>query len=504
MSDEGLYLIASEEVDSKKIDSKLWAKAEFLADEHHENIKYEYIKLRVEQLQESSEYGEPNQESNETMNNGGNYFSRHWKGENSLVWAYWVNGIVFNFVAVFLITILSESDLLGFNVWLTIMLFIYPLLIWSWVGIWRSAGHYLILSKDDSSKSSTWAYLARFGVIIGILQNIPVLVDTISLYEVGNSEMLNQYFVEYVGDTDIKLTGYINDNAVNSLISNFEQNPSRTTLLIDSPGGLLSSAFKLADYIEENDIIVAAQEKCFSACLLLLASSSTGVASTKSELAFHHPEDVTEFISSKMIQAGFEEEEEYYQRFRRYGVSEENLEAYRKEGWVNLSLGQAYEANILNVIWEEEDNQFFNAYEFCQTNNCFTIPVFSQQGTQKSIFDLSQGDCFDDAGIVDLSEGEQRVLILPCETEHDNEVFALFDLNIEAFPGNEKINDISNDECLLYFENYIGNDYYESTIEITTFHPTAESWVLGDKEVVCLAYDMNLKKLDSTVRNSKL
>ena len=330
----------------------------------------------------------------ETKSVSPNYFTRHWKGENSLVWAYWVNGVALNLVVLFLMTIISETEGFGFNGLIVILMLVYPLLIWSWVGIWQSAGNYLNQSKLDFTKSPTWAYLARFGVILGALQSISGLVDAISLYEVGNSALVNQYFVEFVDDTDIKLTGYINDDSVSLLISHFEQNPKRNALIMNSPGGILSSAFKLADYIEANDIVVGAQEKCFSACLLLMASSSTAVASTKSELAFHHPEDVPEFISSEMIQAGFEAKLEYYERFRRYGVSEENLKAYRKEGWVNLSLGQAYEANILDLIWEEDESQFYKASEFCQSNNCFTIPVLNERGEQKSIFDLSVGDLF--------------------------------------------------------------------------------------------------------------
>jgi hypothetical protein len=55
MGDEGLYLKAMEEVESGKNDSALWAKALTLADGNQEKAKYQYIKLRVEQLSEQNE-----------------------------------------------------------------------------------------------------------------------------------------------------------------------------------------------------------------------------------------------------------------------------------------------------------------------------------------------------------------------------------------------------------------------------------------------------------------
>ena len=123
---------------------------------------------------------------------------------------------------------------------------------------------------------------------------------------------------------------------------------------------------------------------------------------------------------------------------------------------------------------------------------------------KKAFLILVWGICFDDEDIVQPIVGEQRVFIRSCETEHDNEVFSLFDLDLDAFPGSEKIQDVSVAECLLYFKNYVGKDYVESIVDITTLSPTVESWDSGDREVACLAYDMNKNKLNVSVKNSKL
>ena len=78
---------------------------------------------------------------------GSNYIIRHWRGENNLGFAYWVNGIL---LTVLFITILSflKSDsfinnYLGLRSTGIYMLSVYSLLVivsfWQWIGIWRSA-----------------------------------------------------------------------------------------------------------------------------------------------------------------------------------------------------------------------------------------------------------------------------------------------------------------------------------------------------------------------------
>lgn len=54
MSDEDLYLIATNEVEDKDRNAALWAKVIALAEGNKDKAKYQYIKLRVEQLKEKA------------------------------------------------------------------------------------------------------------------------------------------------------------------------------------------------------------------------------------------------------------------------------------------------------------------------------------------------------------------------------------------------------------------------------------------------------------------
>lgn len=116
-------------------------------------------------------------------------------------------------------------------------------------------------------------------------------------------------------------------------------------------------------------------------------------------------------------------------------------------------------------------------------------------------FELQVGDCFDDTamGVNEVTE----VPGLPCSTPHDNEVFALFDLPSGPFPGDEAIDAMAGQGCYDRFESAIGRRYEESELAFVSMYPTEGSWTqIGDREVVCIAYDMEYAKLIGSVLGS--
>lgn len=497
--DQDIYLIASQELERGEINNALWAKAEFLADNHPENTKFEYIKLRVEQLKnEPPKIADRHMDQTEHQVN---YVVRHWKGGNTLSTAYWVNGIGVSLAVLLLITVISESSMLSDAFWLVIMLLALIVSVWSWVGIWRSSTNYIDSARIEKNKGYGWAYAARLSVILGVIQAVPIYVDTFAILGTLESDINTQYYVEQVATTDLKLTGYINDSSVESVLTAFRDNPDLTALIINSPGGFLESAFKLADFIEENGILVGVQERCFSACFLLFAASNTSIATPNSEIAFHHPEATVEFISQDLVQAGIEQDAEYYARFLRYGISQESLNDFREAGWVNLSLGEIHSLGILDLIWILDGNQFHSPIDYCNLNNCFTIPVSSRLDPVVGVMDLEIGNCFNDDGVTEATDGSSLVQLTLCTQEHDNEVISKFELEGEEFPGDD-ISDISLLECLPYFSEYVGQEYLDSSLDIFVLPPTEASWSLGDKVVLCVAFNENLEKLVMTVKDS--
>lgn len=116
-----------------------------------------------------------------------------------------------------------------------------------------------------------------------------------------------------------------------------------------------------------------------------------------------------------------------------------------------------------------------------------------------NVFDLAVGDCFDD------TTGEEEISDVPvvdCAEPHDNEVFHVFDVADGDFPGEDALVQSAEEGCLPAFESYVGRDYATSRLDIFPITPTATSWSSGDREVICALYDVELVKLEGSMRDS--
>lgn len=100
------------------------------------------------------------------------------------------------------------------------------------------------------------------------------------------------------------------------------------------------------------------------------------------------------------------------------------------------------------------------------------------------VFALEVGDCFDQAepagGTVTSVEP------VACDLLHDHEVYAAFELDDEAWPGDEAVADAAEQGCIERFEGFVGVEYADSELEAAAFWPTEESWQeRDDREVLC-------------------
>ena len=122
-------------------------------------------------------------------------------------------------------------------------------------------------------------------------------------------------------------------------------------------------------------------------------------------------------------------------------------------------------------------------------------------------FQIREGDCFDHTGDAYSTEnGEVSSLPgVPCSAPHDNEVFAVFDVNMASFPGADEMNELVFDTCMERFEPFVGRDYESSALDIMTLYPSEDSWKQkNDREVVCAVYDMDSNKLKGTAKGRGL
>ena len=124
-------------------------------------------------------------------------------------------------------------------------------------------------------------------------------------------------------------------------------------------------------------------------------------------------------------------------------------------------------------------------------------------------FQIQIGDCFDD----DLplsAQPEQEAAVeitgvagTPCTDPHDNEVYAVLDLNLSSFPGQEQVADLALEACLERFQAFVGREYEASVLDIYLIYPTSESFTeQDDREVVCSVNHVSDRKLIGSMRGS--
>ena len=101
------------------------------------------------------------------------------------------------------------------------------------------------------------------------------------------------------------------------------------------------------------------------------------------------------------------------------------------------------------------------------------------------ISESTQGDCFNNPSTEEVSEVDP----IDCSDPHELEVFATVTLAGDEYPGDFAIAEVAFDECLQFFEGYIGEPYPTSVYYAFPFTPNESSWDSGDREALCVAYE---------------
>ena len=93
------------------------------------------------------------------------YIGRHWRGENPLIYAFWVNYFALG-ILVQIISSLLERVAPDHGAWaigmIALIIAEIAFVIWAMVGVWRSAGREIDVARQaQPPRSAFWAYVAR-------------------------------------------------------------------------------------------------------------------------------------------------------------------------------------------------------------------------------------------------------------------------------------------------------------------------------------------------------
>jgi hypothetical protein len=99
---------------------------------------------------------------------------------------------------------------------------------------------------------------------------------------------------------------------------------------------------------------------------------------------------------------------------------------------------------------------------------------------------IEVGMCFDDQDGAEV----EHLPTVPCDEPHQNEVFHLYEVDGDEYPGQEALTADAERTCRGgAFRDYTGVPLERARFDVYQILPTSESWSRGDREVVCVLYD---------------
>jgi hypothetical protein len=224
------------------------------------------------------------------------YLSRHWHGELSLPVSFWLNLILLPLPLGFAlgalttwVSLLGEQMRSGSVAWLIA----WPLLLafdaWCLVGAWRSAVAY-----TDAGGRWLWAALARGVVAISLLGT---LASAAFNYVPHVGEFLQMARgidpigkLEMTLSTDgrrLRLQGPVGMGDAGRLQALLAQSPQLRVLELESPGGRLREADRIANLLRARAPQVRVTGPCESACTLLFMAGTPRRMMPNGRLGFH-------------------------------------------------------------------------------------------------------------------------------------------------------------------------------------------------------------------------
>jgi Septum formation len=111
----------------------------------------------------------------------------------------------------------------------------------------------------------------------------------------------------------------------------------------------------------------------------------------------------------------------------------------------------------------------------------------SSDGGDDDVFQIKVGECFND----ETPEGEtvSSVQKVDCAEPHIWEAYKsiIIDEGDGTYPGEDVVTGQSETDCKAAFQEYVGIDYDSSTLYLSFYYPTEETWTqINDREILCI------------------
>lgn len=225
------------------------------------------------------------------------YFTRHWRGELSLVTSYWINtALVSAVLTASLTAVLQGVDITHWpKVFSLIVLAMWAILYivtpWQIVGCWRSSANH-----ERKTSRVFWPRVVQVLLVLGTIQSVYVFFSMawpqVNVYMkiVLESASYTKYTIRVLRQgTEIGVSGGIKFGLTDDIRKHLDANPSIRVIHLNSIGGWVVETRKLRDLIRSKQLITYSSSGCSSACVWAFMGGNVRVLHKNAKLGFHRP-----------------------------------------------------------------------------------------------------------------------------------------------------------------------------------------------------------------------
>ena len=218
------------------------------------------------------------------------YVRRHWRGETGLGISWWVNGILVGVVVAVAWAYLNDLDMADHPtaialscVGMTVLGVV--LVVWHWVGVWRSAGH---------AQSAFWGITARVLTVMGFCglfadaanRSIPSATEMLNI-AFGTDAIPHHHLRILNGGKEIEVAGGIDFGTATDLKVLLEATPAVETIDLNNVGGRVAEGKKLRDIVLAHHLSTYTSTMCASACTIVFMAGRQRYLGADGKLGFH-------------------------------------------------------------------------------------------------------------------------------------------------------------------------------------------------------------------------
>ena len=224
-----------------------------------------------------------------------NYVAAHWRGDHSLTRAFWVNGVLLQLATIQFLAWLTPGNAtrdMGPHIIGTVMLLVVfgwlTLSAWQAVGIWRSADKH-----RSTGGRAIHSILARISVAIAFVFVVKLIAIFAPMFPewtklaVGIDDVGSYELRLLSNNTELELYGSIPYGTADAVAEKLKAFPSVASIRLESDGGRITEAQRLADLIRDHRLATHTTELCASACIFPFLAGTRRLLGSEAKIGLH-------------------------------------------------------------------------------------------------------------------------------------------------------------------------------------------------------------------------